>query len=149
MEKIIVVKSSEVLTGTKGEYLKVTTEEGKTQNIFDQAIWNLFGDGMAVKLHLEKQGDWWNVTSAESVAKALAEKAQAEKPVEERKPDSKNRAFALSYAKDVGVAQIQAGKDFKPRNLFALADAFTLYLDTGDFKEAIKLYNEIQLKKEE
>lgn len=74
MEKIIVVEKSEVLQGTKGDYLKVTDKNGKVQNIFDQSLWNLFGDGLAVKLTLEKQGNWWNVVTAEGVAKELAER---------------------------------------------------------------------------
>ena len=76
MEKIIVVEKSEVLQGTKGDYLKVTDKEGKTQNIFDQALWNLFGDGLAVKLTLEKQGKWWNVVGAEAVAAELAQQVK-------------------------------------------------------------------------
>lgn len=67
MEKVIVVDHSEVVPGAKGEYLKVTDKGGKVQNIFDQSLWNLFVDGCAVKLNLEKTGNWWNVVKAEAV----------------------------------------------------------------------------------
>lgn len=76
MEKIIIVDKTEVLQGAKGSYLKVTDKGGKTQNIFQEGLWNLFGDGMAVKLTLEQTGKWWNVTAAEAVSEALAKKAK-------------------------------------------------------------------------
>jgi len=67
MNKIIVVDHSEIVTGAKGEYLKVTTKDGKINNIFDQGLWNLFNDGLAVELSLEKEGNWWNVKGAKAV----------------------------------------------------------------------------------
>ena len=121
MEKIIVVEKSEILQGAKGDYLKVTDKEGKSQNIFDQALWNLFGDGLAVKLTLEKQGRWWNVTGAEAVKDVLAKKA-VEK-VGDNQITEKNKSVALSYSKDLVVA----GK-IELRDITSYADKFLAYI---------------------
>jgi len=77
MDKVIVVKKSEIAQGVKGDYLKVTAEDDKTYNIFDQSLWNLFNDGLAVELMLEKQGRWLNVTGAKPAPKPSAEEAPA------------------------------------------------------------------------
>ncbi|KKM76049.1 hypothetical protein LCGC14_1384090 [marine sediment metagenome] len=145
MEKIIIVEKSEVLQGSKGDYLKVTDKNGKVQNIFDSALWNLFGDGLAVKLTLEQQGKWWNVVAAEGVAKELAEKAVKEDG------DTRNRSFALAYAEHLACAKIQTGGNMTFSEIVHLAQGFTTFLDTGCPKEAIKIYSQIQkeLKEEE
>jgi len=123
VQKIIVVEKSEVLKGAKGEYLKVFPIEGTPINIFDQSLWNLFGDGLAVELTLEQQGRWWNVTSAAPVAKELAEK-QPSPAQKVQTIDSKNKAFALSYIKDLIVA------DRIPINKWLpYAEMFRRYLD--------------------
>jgi len=76
IEKVIVVKRTEqCLAANKTPYLKVTVDgdDGKehSYNIFDQALWNLFGANMAVKVTLEKKGQYWNVTGAQSAGDAL------------------------------------------------------------------------------
>lgn len=122
MEKIIVVDKAEVLQGTKGDYLQVTDKDGKKQNIFDQSLWGLFQDGMAVKLTLEKQGRWNNVTGAVGVAQELAEKSPQEEP------NQKARSMSLSYSKDVEIALIRMGNEYDPSRLFNRADIFYSYM---------------------
>ena len=59
-----------------------------------------------------------------------------EKPIETAPTslgDAKNRAFALSYAKDLAVAaQSTIGKELSSDNIIALAKKFAKYLDTGE-----------------
>ena len=157
MQKIIVVDKTEILHGTKGEYLKVTDKGGKTQNIFDRALWNLFGDGLAVELTLEKQGTWWNVTGAvpvgKEVAKELAEKEKvtreeavrkepAPKPKYSADParDSIERSVALKAAVDIMCATISRFEKIIPDEylamlktgaLFKLADGCYAWLKGG------------------
>lgn len=74
IEKIITVKSTEqAMAKNNTPYLKVTSQDDKTYSIFDQGLWNLFGEGLAVKLGLEKKGNFWNVMSAESIEQAIEE----------------------------------------------------------------------------
>jgi len=152
MQKIIVVDKTEILHGTKGEYLKVTDKGGKTQNIFDRALWNLFGDGLAVELTLEKQGTWWNVTGAvpvgKEVAQELAEKEKVTKEEVARKEpvpkpkytadpakiDSIERQVALKAAVDIMCATISRFEKITP-------DEYLAMLKTGAlFKLADKNY---------
>jgi len=138
MRKIIVVDKTEILHGTKGEYLKVTDKGGKTQNIFDRALWNLFGDGLAVELTLEKQGTWWNVVGAvaveKEVAKELAEKKESPKPkysADPAKIDSIERQVALKAAVEIMVAEIRAGVDVPIGLLYNIADDNYAWLKGG------------------
>lgn len=113
-EKVITVQSAEQLTASNGKpYLKVTNTEGKSVSIFDIGLWNLFEEGASVKLSMEKEGKYWNVKGAE-----LADKPVAKPPPQEPRPapqpqtktvEGKNRSFALAYAKDIAVAEIQTG----------------------------------------
>jgi hypothetical protein len=48
--------------------------------------------------------------------------------VEEKKKGN-NRSYALSYAKDIGVAMITAGKEFSSKEVLDLAKEFNDYLD--------------------
>ena len=45
------------------------------------------------------------------------------------KPAGKNRSYALSYAKDIGVAMIAAGKEFSSKKVLEIAKEFNDYLD--------------------
>ena len=156
MNKIITVKSTEMATIQTGDnagnqYLKVHGSDDKTYSIFQEGLWNTLQVGAAVQLTLEKnQKGYWNVTDATSVAKELAEKQQGAQQVE---PQAflKNRAFALSYAKDIACAKIQAGKEATLKDLLNMANSFDLYLEKGLTEDALKLYSQIQkeLKKEE
>lgn len=137
MEKIIVVDHSEIVQGAKGEYLKVTDKGGKTQNIFDQALWNLFNDGLAVKLQLEKQGVYWNVMSAEAVSLPVETKTNGITPQEK----GRNASFALSYAKDLACAD-----KIPPDKILSYAEVFVRWLD-GSIKVEDEVVFQALLKK--
>ena len=47
------------------------------------------------------------------------------------KMDSKNRSFALAYAKDIGVAKIMMGGDMSTMKIITIAEIFESYLDGG------------------
>ena len=49
----------------------------------------------------------------------------------QHKSDGKNRSFALSYAKDIGVAKVRAGKSTSAFEIIETAVLFESYLDNG------------------
>lgn len=63
--------------------------------------------------------------------KLLPEHQEVIDEVVKPKPDSKNRAFALSYSKDITVARIAQGKDETYAQTIIRAEAFCSYLDSG------------------
>lgn len=80
IEKIIVVnETSQEMAKNNNPFLKVsyTDEEGKkyTSSVFDQAMWNVLGKGMALKAQLEKSGNFWNILKAEPVSAEVAKVA--------------------------------------------------------------------------
>lgn len=81
IEEVIQVLNTEQKQGRKGPYLEVAyrNEKGEEhkRNIFDQALWNLFGKNLWVKWQLEKEGNWWNVKGAESVKEGVERLSQA------------------------------------------------------------------------
>ena len=80
IDEVIQVLNTEQKPGAKGPYLEVSyrDEKGKERkrNVFDQALWNLFGKGLWVKWQLEKEGNWWNVKGAESVKEGIEKLSQ-------------------------------------------------------------------------
>jgi len=76
---------------------------------------------------------------------------QVTPPAEPIRGDPKNRAFALSYSKDIDCAKIQAGKETSLRECLFRAASFADFMDRGLPDEAFRLYKEIQaeFKKEE
>ncbi len=57
--------------------------------------------------------------------------AKAAEKVASQSADSKNRSYALSYAKDWCIAQVQGGKDLKAVDILTIAKLFESYLDSG------------------
>ena len=46
-----------------------------------------------------------------------------------KKPQSNNASFALSYAKDLGIAHINQGKDFGAKEIIQVAEKFNSWLN--------------------
>jgi len=88
IEEVIQVINAEQKPGAKGPSLEVSSrdEKGKEhkRNIFDQALWNLFGKDLWVKWRLEKEGNWWNVKGAESVKEGVEKLSQPETAPQEK-----------------------------------------------------------------
>ena len=84
MNKMITIRATEFAEAKSGnKYLKVHGSDDKTYSIFQEGLWNLFNEGFAVELTLEKnEKGYWNVTDAKSVAQELAEKLMESKPIE-------------------------------------------------------------------
>lgn len=84
IKEVIQVISTEQKQGTKGPYLEVSYRDEKgterKKNIFDQTLWNLFGEGLWVEWQLEKEGTWWNVKSAQGVEAGIAKLKEAPPP---------------------------------------------------------------------
>jgi len=78
IEEVIQVLNTEQKPGAKGPYLEVSyrNEKGEEhkRNVFDQALWDLFGKDLWVKWQLEKERNWWNVKGAESVKEGIFKK---------------------------------------------------------------------------
>lgn len=75
IKEVIQVTGTDQKQGAKGPYLEVLYRDEKGQerkkNIFDQTLWNLFGEGLWVEWQLEKEGTWWNVKSAQGVKEGV------------------------------------------------------------------------------
>ncbi len=126
-----------VVTDTLGGVTKIGN---KREHLF-----SLFGPGRAVKL------TWDNYKGKDYVSDA--ELFDGNPPVENQKEpitagavpvrvepkvaEGKNRAFALSYAKDWAIALLQSGKkDLSGTSIMQLAKAFEGYLETGKIPDS-------------
>ncbi len=125
MERIIIVKTIDYKTNTKGQYLNVTAMDGDKYSIFDIKQFPAFKEGHAVKLTGEMNGKYFNTSKAERVENIL--------PI---KLDDKNRVFCLSYAKDITVALISTGLNIDPvKKTIETAKSFEEYITTGEVTE--------------
>jgi len=158
INKNITIVESELKSGAKGEYLLIVDHEGVRFACFNQhkGLWDCLGKNMTASIGFEVKGIFKNIEEAHPISGQIqVDKSkiteQQVKPTPAPKPESKNRAFALSYAKDIACAKIQMGSDISPVTILGVAELFTTYLDTGYPKEAIKIYAQIQkeLKKED
>lgn len=84
IKEVIQVTSTDQKQGAKGPYLEVSYRDEKgverKKNIFDQTLWNLFGEGLWVEWQLEKEGNWWNVKSAQGVKEGMEKPKDTPKP---------------------------------------------------------------------
>ena len=102
----------------------------------------LFQVGNSVKLHYDTYLNKTYVADAELVSEAPTAVKEAQKLGAELKsvlekpkaytPDPKNRSYALSYAKDIAVAQIEKGEEMAADKVVDIAKRFTHYMDTGE-----------------
>ena len=79
IESVIVPTKVEQVPTAKSPALRVTyTDGGKEYNkmIFDQAMWPEFAENKPTKIGLEKQGNYWNIVTASSVAAELESQPQ-------------------------------------------------------------------------
>ena len=136
------------------EYIKIkgTTGDGKetTKSIFNNLKdkWHLLKQNATLDFKMEKKGQFWNVVDISAITDKLpppqepkilpehkAEIEKAKSTVEPNavavKGDSKNRSFALSYAKDISCALIAAGKPASAISTIDIAVLFESYLDNG------------------
>jgi len=127
-EEIIVVKSGQL--NTDG-YLEVIDEAGSTHKISPkrEQLFPLFEPGKAVALKYASYKNREYVADAEQVEGVF--KQEAAKKVQEKMGDNKNRAFALSYAKDWCIAKAQLGKELTYADVVMVATVFEAYLNTG------------------
>lgn len=89
------IENVEKKTGAKGTAYYVVTINGKKSTTFDATVLNCIGKD--VDATVEQNGNYWNLKSFIIVGNTTSNE-----PVRE----SKNRAFAASYAKDLMVAII-------------------------------------------
>lgn len=119
----------ETLTTAKGnDYLKVTWDDDKFDNIFDPDMMKLaeqaYNTNAQVKITKTQNGKYWNITGLEIIEQQNPP-APTEKPIpkpevkpetskpkfaKENTPD-KNKAFALSYAKDLATNKVIGSED--------------------------------------
>jgi hypothetical protein len=71
---------------------------------------------------------WCNMPDGE-VPTVVKEAVKQGAVIVSEKPAGKNRSYALSYAKDIGVAMIAAGKEFSSKKVLEIAKEFNDYLD--------------------
>ena len=80
IHNIVKVKSTKSIKGKKGTYLSVTWQDGDkefTKNVFEPAHQKVFKQaeesGESVDVAMEKEGDFWNVKSAEITGEEVKE----------------------------------------------------------------------------
>ena len=127
MDKIICVKSVEV---KKPDWVVVTDEEGKVHNCFKNLVkignFNILENSQnkSIKMTKEKTAKdgktFWNVIGVEAVENIFQEKA-----VKEMKSKGGNVSFALSYVKDLIVADKLPLQDW-----YFYTELFRRYLDS-------------------
>jgi len=86
IQNIVKVKSTTTLQGKKGPYLSVVWTDGDKEfkkNVFEPAHQKVFQQagksGESVKVGVEKEGDFWNIKSAEITTEEVEAKPQATK----------------------------------------------------------------------
>jgi len=140
------VKSIEVAGQGKtgNDYWKVTWDDDKTDMVFDFTHFSILEEAQAKNANVEiekikkpgKDGkEYWNIKTLK-----IIESGKMVKEIEKEggkiesvttKDTGKNKSYALSYAKDIGVAMIVAGKEFSTKKVLEIAKEFNSYLD-GD-----------------
>ena len=139
--KITVLKAR---TGAGGTYRAVTDEHDVTYLCYDKTLWHHLEPGsffyaeFDVATKRDGTGSYnriIGISKEEPKAKEVAPKPSPEKPIEAVVTplgDAKNRAFSLSYSKDIAVAEIDKGKETTPAKTIELAKRFCRYLETGE-----------------
>lgn len=133
-----------IVTDKDGNKFKIAAKRSTLHPLFQQ--------GKAIMLHYETYMDKPYVASAKPVEgnlpapvkpqqvpdpkdmppKSLTELLKQEtgsKPPDAKKTDPKNRAFALSYSKDISVAKITKGDKVTGLETLRIAELFRQYLD--------------------
>lgn len=133
-EKIISVVTSEMQTSKTGKpYLQVVDQDNVKFSCWDEALWNTLGKNAGAKIGFEVKGIFKNIIQAETVELPINPEPEDTKEPKTKVvaegskiKDPKNRAFALSYAKDLAVAGA-----IEPTKILSYAEVFTRYID-GD-----------------
>ena len=132
MDKIITVASYRKddygnmhIKDSEGNEHKVGAKRSQLFPFIEQSV------GHEIKLkYKEYQGKEYIAEVEPANAPAVVKEAIKQGAViVSEKPDGKNRGYALSYAKDIGVAMIAAGKEFSSKKVLELAKEFNAYLD--------------------
>lgn len=144
MEKIITVKSSQIITKDDRAWVELIDQEGKKHNVFNgvsladgtyrdisdkvamlkEYIESDSLNGKAIKLYKEKgkKGNFLNVIDVEMVKDVFVQRAQQQ--VEDEQATIKNKSVALSYAKDLFIG---AGNPLSP-SILNWAETFYRYI---------------------
>ena len=137
------VKSVESNAPKKG--WKITWHDDKKDNIFDESWLKILDEAQKDNrlVHFTKEKNnagYWNILNLNLVdGSELPPATEVETRHTDVKPDpvisTKNRAFALSYAKDIFVARIGAGHaDIKASTIIQWATLFDNWLNGVDNK---------------
>ena len=105
MAIIIVKTADQKTTKTNKSYLSVIDQGGNQYSCWDSGIWNLFAPKLAVDVEIETKGNFKNITGAVAVADGIQQtvdtvEQSGGKVSNVTMVDTKNRSYALSYAKD-------------------------------------------------
>lgn len=128
MEKIVTVKSVEIMEKNGRSWKKVTYKDGRSDNVFPKAVgYGLLQPktsvGQDYKLVLEKDGNFWNVVQ---VLLPFPEPPKLVSPTGALKD---TKSFSLAYAKDLCVAGM-----IPLDQLIFFAELFDRYL-SGEYQQ--------------
>jgi hypothetical protein len=146
-EKIITVKEAKRVDREGNSWIELIDHEDKTHRVFasmqaDDGRWVHFEDrfeelensaGLTYKLIKEKKGQFWNVIDIIPVKEELLK--QATKQAQDESIIEKRRSMALSYAKDIAVAKMQAGAEMTTFKVLTVAKVFESYIESGVITE--------------
>lgn len=141
-ERIITVTSIEPKNGTRGEYLTVRASDGKSYNIFDGKLFDVFEEGRAVRLSGDMNGKYFNTKNAEPVGELInkmIDKGAKVTSVEEKmtKEDwqEKDRTTRKSIERQKSLEMALKALEVGATDLDGViptAIRFELYLETGE-----------------
>jgi hypothetical protein len=147
MPQIKTVAKIDPVEGAKGVYHKVTWDDGKFDNVFKKEFYDILMIALKanaqVEVTKEQNGKYWNIIEVKLVSPKTQETPQdapqgQTKPVSAQTkgiiPESRNKSFAIAYAKDVMVAKITAGlikeiNKVEVDKCIKLAEEFRAYMD--------------------
>ena len=140
-ERIITVTSIEPKNGTRGEYLTVRASDGKSYNIFDGKLFDVFEEGRAVKLSGEMNGKYFNTKNAEPVGELINKmiekggKVTSVEPMTKEDWREKDRTTRKSIERqkslEMALKALEVGA-IDVDKVIPTAIRFELYLETGE-----------------
>lgn len=157
IEKIISVAKGEIKTKDDKSWVELTDGDDKKHCVFpailrndgawvhldkeidmlERKILNGSIEGLALELTKEREGQYWNVTGVKAVENIFKEKAVKE--VADTQNETRNKSIALSYSKDLAVANLI---ECSQTSLTQWADFFYQYM-IGDKISGVKTPIEI------
>ncbi len=135
-DKIMVIGRIEDIYSDAGELIgkqvfDKADDSVKVKNPKDSGLKERWGELIIGRAYSFTMGEYMQHPFVKDFKAVEGKLAEAAEKVASQSADSKNRSYALSYAKDWCIAQVQGGKDLKVVDVLTVAKLFESYLDSG------------------